>query len=640
MLPESREGVIEFLSGDLFKGIGKATASQIVDSLGTDCLRQIVEDKRILDNIPSLSEKKKDLIFEVLYDNFEIQEILVTLYSYGISPKISYRIYDFYKEETLDVIKNNPYRLIKDIEGIAFLKADKIAISTGVNLKSESRIEACIEYTLKSYTDDTGNTYMEEDELLSKTREFLGFKTDEIDIIRNCISNLSFKGEIKKENNTYSPGKLYHAEKYIVNKLKLLDKAPKKPFFTEEIERLIGTLEKESDIIYEQGQKDAIFSALLNNVSIITGGPGTGKTTIEKGIIYLYNELFESDLSIIFLCAPTGKASKRIEESTGYRAQTIHRTLGYDRDGNYAFNKFNPLPARLIIVDEASMIDTYLFQRLLEALPSDAKIVIVGDSDQLPSIGPGQVLKDLIDSNYFKTTKLTKIHRQKANSKIISLAYDILDESINIEIDESHEELSFIPCDISDAKDVIVHTIKHFLGKGYSLQNDIEVLIPIYKGPAGIDEINKYLQSVFNSRFNFEMNYDKDTYYLDDKVIQLANQYEDMVMNGDMGTIKDLLSNKEIVVDFQGNIVKYKGQDISNISLAYAISIHKSQGSEFKVVIVPVFSKYNIILNKKLLYTAVTRAKDFLVLIGDMNAINRAIKISSKNRKTRLIQFF
>ena len=418
-----------------------------------------------------------------------------------------------------------------------------------------------------------------------------------------------------------------------------MDKDKKKPFFSEEIDRLIKALEDSSDIKYEEGQKEAIFSALLNNVSIITGGPGTGKTTIEKGIIYLYHELVERDLSMIYLCAPTGKASKRIEESTGYKAQTIHRTLGYDREGNYSYNKYNPLPAKLVVVDEASMIDTYLFQRLLEALPVDCKIVIVGDSDQLPSIGPGQVLKDLIDSKAFKTTKLTKIHRQKQNSKIISLAYDILDEDITTTIDEEHDELSFIKCEPGELKEVLESTIHHFLGMGYNLENDIQVLIPLYKGQVGIDFINKYLQSALNSKNNFEMNYDSNTYYLDDKVIQLVNQYEDMVMNGDMGIVKDLLSDKEIVVDFQGNTVKYKGQDISNISLAYAISIHKSQGSEFKVVIVPVFSQYNIIMNKKLLYTAVTRAKDHLVLVGNMRSLLNAIKISSKDRATRLPKF-
>ena len=342
---------------------------------------------------------------------------------------------------------------------------------------------------------------------------------------------------------------------------------------------------------------------------------------------------------MIFLCAPTGKASKRIEESTGYRAQTIHRTLGYDREGNYTYTKYNPLPARLVVVDEASMIDTYLFQKLLEALPVDCKLVIVGDSDQLPSIGPGQVLKDLIDSKAFKTTKLTKIHRQKKNSKIINLAYDILDEEITTSIDEEHDELNFIPCDPGDLKEVLESTIRHFLGKGYSLENDIQVLIPMYKGQVGIDYINKYLQSALNSKHNFEMDYDTSTYYLDDKVIQLVNQYEDMVMNGDMGVVKDLLSNKEIIVNYQGNEVKYKGQDISNISLAYAISIHKSQGSEFKVVIVPIFNQYNVILNKKLLYTAVTRAKEHLVIVGNMNAMLKAIKVLSKDRLTRLSKF-
>ena len=643
VLPTSKIGLIEFLSGDMFKGIGVKVASDIVNTLGTDCIKMIMEDKDVLDRVSSINKKKKDIVYTALINNFELEEILVKLYTLGISPKFALRIYDKYKDKTLNVIQENPYQLIDDIDGIAFLKADKIALNMGVNPKSEARIEACISYTLYDYAESTGNTYLYKDELIQKTKYYLGFTRDDIEELERCLDNLIKKGKIIDDNNLLQDYKVYHAEKYISSKLKLMNSAEKSRYYDEEIESLIGRLESKYDLQYEETQKDAVKNALKNNISIITGGPGTGKTTIEKCIIYCFKELSKHEGELYGLCAPTGKAAKRIEESTGYKATTIHKLLGYDREGNYEYNRFNPLPHKLIVVDEASMVDIFLFERLLEALQSETRLVIVGDSDQLPSIGPGQVLRDLIDSKCFKTTKLTKIHRQKQNSKIISLAYDILDEEIKTEIDPLHQELSFINADQGDLKEILQTTINHFLGLGYKLESDIQVLIPMYKGGAGIDSINDFLQQAFNPN-NIEVNYkrsddDKTKYLIDDKVIQLVNQYEDSVMNGDMGVISDILGKKEVVVDFQGNKVKYKGQDISNISLAYAISIHKSQGSEFPVVILPIFPSYRVMLNKKLLYTAVTRAKDYLVLIGDFLTLNRCIKVLSEDRKTRIKDF-
>ncbi len=639
VLPSSKEGLIEFLSGDAFRGIGKKKASLIVDELGLDCVKIILNDRGELDKVKGLSESNKDTIYEVLLETEGIEEILVTLYSYGITPKISMRIYEKYKMDTLKIIKENPYKLIDDVEGIAFLKADKIAMSTGINPKSTMRIEACIEYLLGSDSEDTGNTYLDEVELIEKAKNYLAFDRDELDIIKASIESLIFRGRIVKKDDTLSLSALYYSEQYIANKIMLMEKEPKTAFFKEEIKRLISELEKELDIEYEDRQKDAIYNALTNNVSIITGGPGTGKTTIEKGIIYVYSQLVRNNTEFIYLAAPTGKAAKRIEESTGYSAFTIHRTLGYSRSGIFTYNRLNPLPAKLMIIDEASMIDTYLFKRLLEALNNDTKLVIVGDSNQLPSIGPGQVLKDLIDSKMISTTLLNKIHRQKKDSKIISLAYDILDEDIKTELDKEHEELTYIPSTQNHLLECLYQTINHFLGKGYSLLSDIQILIPIYKSGVGIDYVNKFIQETYNSNFNNNIEVESNTFFIDDKVIQLVNQYEDFVMNGDMGVISDFLGEKELSVDYQGNIVTYKGKDISNISLAYAISVHKSQGSEFPVVILPIFNQYHPVINKKLLYTAVTRAKNYLVIIGDIRTLNRAIKIESLDRKTRIKDF-
>ena len=642
VLPTSRIGLIEFLSGDMFKGIGVKIATDIVNTLGTDCIKLIMSDMNVLDQVKSINPKKKEVIYNTLIDNLEIEEILVKLYSLGISPKFALRIYNMYKENTLTVIQENPYQLIDDIDGIAFLKADKIALNMGVNPKSEARIESCISYTLLDYSNSTGNTYLYKDELLQKVKYFLGFTKDDYPDLERCLDNTIRKGKIVDSNGLLQEYKVYASERYVAKKLKALKNGEIEKHYVEEIDAIIKEFEKNNDIYYEDNQKDAIRNALLNNVSIITGGPGTGKTTIEKCIIYCYNELSPHEGELISLCAPTGKAAKRIEESTGFKATTIHKLLGYDREGDYEYNRFNPLSTKMVIVDEASMVDIFLFNRLLEALKENTKIVIVGDSDQLPSIGPGQVLRDLIDSKYFVTTKLTKIHRQKQNSKIISLAYDILDEEIKTEIDPDHQELSFIKADQGDLFEILKTTINHFLGMGYKLDTDIQVLIPMYKGGVGIDSTNNYLQNTFNPNIisaTNEKDDDSPSFYIDDKIIQLVNQYEDSVMNGDMGVVSDVLGKKELVVDYQGNKVKYKGQDLNNIQLAYAISIHKSQGSEFNVVILPIFPSYRVMLNKKLLYTAVTRAKDYLVLIGDFITLNRCIKILSEDRKTRIKEF-
>lgn len=640
ILPTSKEGVIEYLSGSQFHGIGKKTATVICEHYQDNIIEKIIANKESLLEIPLMNEKKMELIYETLINNKEISDILSSLYSYGLGTKMAMKVYKVYGSHVFDVLKSNPYKLIDDVEGIGFIKADQIALKIGINEKSFNRIEACISYCLLEDAMESGNTFLEKEELINKVKDYLSFNKDDEELIDKSIGSLVYKGRIKEYLNTYADSLVYNSEKYIGLKLELMRDENNVSFFEEEIYRVLEKLELEQDFKYEDEQKEAIYKALVNNVSIITGGPGTGKTTIEKGIIYCYKELISSDSKDIGLCAPTGKAAKRIEESTTYSAKTIHKLLGYDANGNFYYNKFNILPISLLLIDEASMVDVFLFKRLIEAVSNDTKIVIVGDADQLPSIGPGQVLKDLIDSNQFVTTKLKKIHRQKENSKIISLAYDVLDEQINTEIDEKHEELTFIESKMEDLNAILGNVLKHYMGLGYSLHNDIEILIPIYKGIVGIESVNRYIQTHFNSNYNFELATEEHNFFLDDKVIQLVNQYEDGVMNGDMGVITDMLpSKKELVVDFQGINVKYQENSLDNIQLAYSISIHKSQGSEFKVVILPIFPSYKILLNKKLLYTAITRAKEHLVIIGNFRVFSDSVTIASKDRKTRLKTF-
>lgn len=636
VLPTSREGIIEYLSGDYFKGIGKKTAELIVDTIGLDCIGKILSDKSYLDLVPSLNDKKKDILYETLKTNRELENIFITLYSYDITPNMAMKIYDVFKEDTIDVIKNNPYKLINEVEGIAFLKADKIALKTGISLYNDDRIDACIKYTILLNAEESGDTYISYDYLVFKTRELLSFDEDDDSYILKSIKRLKDRRELIDFGDEYiSHVMLYNSEKYIADKLTLMASCKVKPFFTEEIKSLIEYFEKNNDIVYEEEQKMAIYGALNNNVSIITGGPGTGKTTIERGILFVYSQLISSDAELIKLCAPTGKAAKRIEESTGYTAKTIHKLLGYDVLGNFTYNKFNPLDAKLIIIDEASMIDIFLFKRLLEALPIDTKVVIIGDSDQLPSIGPGEVLKNIIESGNFHVTKLNKIHRQKSNSKIISLAYDCLKGEISTEIDSSSEDLMFIPAYPEDLNSILVNTINHFSSLGYSLLNDIQILIPMYKSIVGIENVNNYIQMTLN---NYVSETDELNFSIDDKVIQLVNEYDKGVMNGDIGIVSDVTDNG-VKVDFSGNIVSYTKSELTNIQLAYSISIHKAQGSEFPVVILPFFNNYRALLNKKLVYTAITRSKEHLVIIGSAKCFKDTIKILAIDRKTMLPMF-
>ena len=639
VLPQSIEGLIDYLSGDSFKGIGKNTATKVVNALGIDAISLILEDKDVLDKVESMNKKKKDTIYSTLIQSKNMSSILVTLYSYGISPKLSMKIYDKFKENTIEVLKKDPYILIEEIEGVAFIKADQIALKMGINLRSPSRIEACINYVLLNNAMEDGNTYTRKDDLYKEVLKYLSFGKGDIELLDNAIEVLLFKRKIYEYLDGYSYASIYNSEKYIASKLKEMSKVHTKTYPKEEIDACLKRLESILDIEYEDTQKSAIYEAINNNVSIITGGPGTGKTTIEKGIIYTLKELTDINLDEMKLCAPTGKAAKRIEESTGYFAKTIHKMLGYDTMGNFTYDKYNPLPAKVVVVDEASMIDSFLFKNLLEALDIDTKLVIVGDSDQLPSIGPGQILKDLIDSKYFITTKLTKIHRQKENSKIISLAYDVLNEKIETEIDIDHNELVFINSNQRDLFELLKRCVDHYTSQGFDLYQDIQILIPIYKGGVGIDAVNRFMQMNYNPNYvskDDENSEELTRFFIDDKVIQLVNQYEDSVMNGDMGIVEDTFGEKEVLVDFGVSEVLYKENTLSNIALAYAISVHKSQGSEFKVVILPLFSNYSVLLNKKLIYTAITRAKEHLVIIGDNRVLNDAIKINSNDRLTTL----
>ena len=643
---KDEESLIKFLSSSLFKGIGKKTATKIVDILGTDCIDKIVNDMTVLDLVPGLNDQKKTLIYEVLQQNYQSQKIMHFLLKNGFGTRLATKIYKCYKENTLIYLQENPYRLIDEIENIGFKKADNLAINLNFDLKSPFRIQAAIRYVFEEYCFNEGYTYLTLDQLLPKVVAFLNnhdITITEAEITDN-INNLIKESKILiEENRCYLP-LLYYAEVSIAEKLANLLEEEENEVCDEEVIQVINEVEKELNITYSETQFKAIEMALTKKVVVLTGGPGTGKTTIVKGFLRAYRKLFGK--KSIALVAPTGRAAKRLNETTNYPAQTIHRLLGYQLSGEFTFNEHNPLDCDVIVIDEASMIDVVLMSQLLKSLRNHVKMIIVGDVDQLPSVGPGNVLKDIIMSGVVPIIKLDKVHRQGEGSSIVSLAHDINKQIISKDLLIKQKDRNFIICSNDTLLKNLKFIMENALDKAYTLE-EIQVLAPMYKGNLGIDNINSYLQEWLNPKSGDikEFKYLNKVFRTGDKVIQLVNRPDLNIMNGDIGFIKDIYDEESrdddvrLTVDFDGNIVDLTENDLNDLSLAYCISIHKAQGSEFDIVIVLLSKSYYIMLRKNLLYTAVTRAKKSLILLGDPDAYKLAIQNDQEiMRQTTLIE--
>lgn len=632
-------GLIDYLSSDLFKGIGKKTAERIVEKLGLSALDLISDNKDVLDDIPRINQKLKESIYTQIVEHRDLENTLVWLYGFDISPKMAMRIYSVYANDTISVIKENPYVLIDKVEGIGFRRADAIGLKVGFKPDSEVRISAVIYFLLNEYMNKYGDTYLNKDRLVEYTYKYLNQDLSEVDqeLVYNQLHYLIKEGRIIEKDDSLSLSFLFNAEQYIAKRTLTFNEEINTKHAS--ISAYLEDFEKANNINYTEAQRKAIITALNNRFSIITGGPGTGKTTVIKGICDLYR-MIHSKKDNIALAAPTGKAAKRLSLATSLKATTIHKLLGYDFQGNFVYDEFNPLEAKIIIIDEVSMMDCLLARRLLKAIPDNAQIVFVGDANQLPSVGPGEVLNDLIESKLFNVCELDVIHRQAKDSKIISLAYDILNKEINRDLFDTYDDRAFIRTRDQFVSEKILSEINNLVKQGYDLLEDIQILIPVYKGLNGIDRINNLIQTRFNQKNkDFSITYKEKTFYYNDKVMQLVNQPEDNVMNGDLGVVSGITEDDELLINFSGNTVKYSLKELDNLTLAYAVSIHKSQGSEFKVVIMPLVRSYTIMLKKKLLYTGVTRAKEKLILIGDVEAYKRGVLGIDMPRNTLLKDF-
>ena len=634
-IKDTKAGLITYLSSDKFYGIGKKTATKLVEILGEDALLLITKNKEVLDKIPNLTKAKKQLIYEQVKANSEEDATYIELYNYGLTPKMANKLYEQYGTNTLNLIKENPYRLIYDVVGFGFKKADNLAMSLGINADNEIRIKEAILYTLTNSCYQDGNCYILVNDLIKLTNNYLNIDTK---LITDSLEELKDKRRLVQKDTKVYPNVLYNAEFKVAQYLKQLANAPFRQYEKAKIEQALKSVEASNSFSYTVKQKETLAKILNDKVAIITGGPGTGKTTIVKGIIKMFNKLnnVKNDPSILLL-APTGRAAKRLKEANGLEAYTIHKALGYDYTGEFSFNEFNRLPYDLIIIDEASMIDIELAYHLLEAINTFSQVIFIGDENQLPSVGPGEFLHDLINSKAFSIYRLTEVMRQVADSNIIKLANMILKQNLDFNIFKEHREVFFYQADKTNLLNVIKRIMDNYLSKGNVL-NNLQILIPLYQGIVGINEVNKFIQTNYNPHKEVMIKHGDLTFYPDDKVLQLQNDPEKGIMNGDIGYIVDIFADS-VGVDFTGKIVRLASSDLDNLTLAYAISIHKSQGSEYENVIFPILSSYSLMLKRKLIYTAITRAKQKLIILGDLELLKHKSKIKEQLRNTSLMEF-
>lgn len=638
--PEGKDAVIDFLSSSLVKGCGEKTAHEIVRLLGDDALVKIKEDKTALMLVPKMTEKKMENIYNSIMKYQSSDEVIIYLTKLGFSMKDAMTLLNVYGLSIKSVVEENVYSLIDEVE---FKTLDKVYF----NLKEETdenRIEACFIEALKELSFEAGDTYSYKEEIRLKLSSFnIVLSEEEFD---EYAKKLSKKREIKVKDDMYFLYSYYKMEEDIASALFAINSANVKKI--DGIDENLDMFSKSHGITYNEDQKRAIKTALKENITIITGGPGTGKTTIVKAIAGLYIDMHEfsenAALEEIALLAPTGRAAKRLSDLTGLPAMTIHRYLKWDKgSGKFEYNEYNKHTERLIIIDETSMIDTELFDALLKGLSSNIRLVIVGDDNQLPSVGPGLILTDLISSELFNHVPLKEIYRQSSGSSIPYLCLNIKNHELEEDSISRKEDFSFLNVDVHMVKDTIKEICKLSIKKGIDTAN-IQILAPMYKGENGIDNLNVILQGLFNppQKDKSEIRIGEVIYREGDKVLQLVNDPDNNIYNGDIGYITETNAgskDKVLVVNFYGNAVFYKREDLINLKHAYAITIHKSQGSEFDHVIMPITMNYGRMLYNKLLYTGISRAKKSLTLLGSPQAFYMGTNNDySLNRKTNLVR--
>jgi exodeoxyribonuclease V alpha subunit len=633
ILPEDDEGIIKYLSSGRIKGIGKKTAEKIVGKFGSSTFNILQDNPEKLKEIRGLRNSIINEIKKNLEENRTIRELTVKLAPYGIGNETIFKIYKTYGVDSFEVLEKNAYSLIETVKGVGFKIADTIAQSFGTARNDVYRINAGIRFFISFYEQNNGNLYIEELELVEKCSALLAVDGEDI---RGCINKLVETSEMVREKipeKIISTFKTYSIEKTIAHDLFSLSN---KDFFTPLHRINCEEVFKKSSVDLTTEQREAVASAVNNKITIITGGPGTGKTTIIRTII----EALEKEGKNVLIAAPTGRAAKRIEEATFYQASTIHRMLKINPETRkFVHNQQNPLRTDAIIIDEFSMVDFYIFYSLLKAISMHTRLIIIGDKDQLPSVGPGNVLRDIINSGYFNIIYLNRNFRQTEESLIIENAYRI-NGGQQLMFKPYSEELDFVYIKVmseSQAVEKVLRIIDYHKNDYNFNSLDMQVLSPMYRGEAGIDTINSRIQDRFNPE-SFLLKKDKFAFKQWDKVMQLKNNYEKEVFNGEQGIVSHYNSEmKLLIVNYDGKLVEYDHTELEEITLSYAVSVHKAQGSEYDVLILVLLPSHSIMLNRELFYTAVTRAKKKIFLISDEVTIQRAILNSAPSERKTLL---
>ncbi|MGN1380836.1 MAG: ATP-dependent RecD-like DNA helicase [Bacilli bacterium] len=635
VVPEGKDAIIDFLTSSFVKGCGEVLARKIYKTFGDYALTKIKESRENLFLVSGMTDKKADSIYKSVVKYFEADKEIVKLKEMGFTVKETMELMNNFGKRVLELIDKNIY-VLRDY--VDFPKLDSIFLVNN-DPEDDRRVDAAIIRAMKDLTFELGDIYLDKIEIV----EELASRYNIFKSIDENLRNLAKRKEIMIANEDY-----YLMTDYLdelnngVSIASLMSRSTKK---ISKFNDLIKLTEGELGITYNKEQKEAIKSALTNNVSIITGGPGTGKTTIIKGILRLYSIYkkisYDSITREVCLLAPTGRASKRMSETCGIGASTIHRFLKWDKESNtFAVNELNKVHYNMFIIDETSMLDNHLLSSLFKGIDIHTKIIFVGDEYQLPSVGPGLILSDMISAGV-PHIKLETIYRQSENSYIPMLAKDIKNVNVTDDYLDKKDDYNFISCDSKEIKNILVQIVEKMQDKKMDLGN-LQVLAPMYKGENGIDNLNIVLQELINpkDKKKDEIKVGPITYRVGDKILNLVNDIDNNIYNGDIGYIKsiDINSKKEpIVVEYDNNEVGYKRENFNQITHAYAISIHKSQGSEFMHVIMPITKGYSRMLYNKLLYTGVSRAKKSLVLLGDKDAFIRCVNNSySLVRKTNL----
>ena len=629
VMPATVYGIEKYLGSGLVKGIGPKFAHLIVEKFGTETIEIIEDNIERLREVPRIGKRRIEKIRESWEKQKDIKNVMLFLQQYGVSTAYAAKIYRQYGKESIDKVQDNPYRLADDIWGIGFKTADSIASKMGYEKNDLRRCKSGISYTLNELSNE-GHVYAVEEQLIETAKKLL--EADE-EPIRQAVTEMIASEDLIREDEAIYLPPFYHSERGTANKLLALLQDQTPTLFG--LKADIKAIEKVSGIEYDEVQIAAIKQAVRSKVMVLTGGPGTGKTTTTQGIIAAYKTAGMR----ILLAAPTGRASKRMSEATGMEAKTIHRLLEFNPQDGYKRNDENPLEGDALIVDECSMIDIILMYNLMKAIPENMRLVLVGDIDQLPSVGAGNVLRDIIDSEKIPVVRLTRIFRQAQSSRIVMSAHAINQGRYPDTSNGKQTDFFFIKNEEPEqVAEEIVKLVKHRLPKAYNQPlNNIQVLTPMQRSVVGANNLNMMLQQALNTS-NLGISRGGTTYKLGDRVMQVRNNYDKNVFNGDIGIVEQVsMEDRTLFVRFDDNLVEYEASELDEVTLAYATTIHKAQGSEYPIVVIPVLMTHFVMLQRNLIYTGITRAKKICVLIGQPKALAYAIRnLTVTKRNTKL----